>query len=133
MSSDSSSFIPHPSSFPPHPLLQVSGLHAGYGPIEVLKGINLQINQGEIVTVLGANGAGKTTLLMTICGITPCRQGRISFAGQPVENRLPHDIVARGISQVPEGRKIFPRLTVRENLEMGAFQRADHQAIATDI
>ena len=115
-----SSFITHHSS-----LLQVSDLHAGYGPIDVLKGITLEVGEGEIVTVLGANGAGKSTMLMTICGVNHCRSGRISFAGEPIHNRAPHDIVALGISQVPEGRRIFPRLTVRENLEMGAFHRRD--------
>jgi branched-chain amino acid transport system ATP-binding protein len=113
-----SSFIPHPSS-----LLQASHLHTGYGPVDVLKGIQLTVNAGEIVTVLGANGAGKSTLLMTICGVNRCRQGRITFDGQTISELPAHEIVRRGLSQVPEGRRIFPRLTVRENLEMGAFQK----------
>jgi branched-chain amino acid transport system ATP-binding protein len=104
-------------------LLQLENVHTGYGPIEVLKGLNLFVNDGEIVTILGANGAGKTTLLMTICGIVPCRQGQINFTGQPIQNLPADEIVRRGLSQVPEGRLIFPRLTVRENLELGAFQR----------
>ena len=120
MSTPVSSFIIHNSS-----LLEVSDLHAGYGPIEVLKGVSLFVNDGEIVTVLGANGAGKTTLLMTICGILSCRCGRISFAGDPIQNQTADAIVRCGIIQVPEGRLIFPQLTVRENLEMGAFQQAD--------
>jgi branched-chain amino acid transport system ATP-binding protein len=87
----------------------------------VLKGIALEVRAGEIVAVLGANGAGKSTMLMTICGVNHCRQGRILFGGEPIQNHPTHTIVARGISQVPEGRRIFPRLSVRENLEMGAF------------
>jgi branched-chain amino acid transport system ATP-binding protein len=117
----------HPSSSIPHPLLQIEGLHAGYGPVDVLKGIDLAVGEGEIVTVLGANGAGKSTMLMTICGINHCRQGRVLLAGEPIQNQPPHEIVRHGISQVPEGRRIFPRLTVRENLEMGAFYRQDGQ------
>jgi len=104
------------------PLLQLTALHTGYGPIEVLHGVSLAVNAGEIVTVLGANGAGKSTLLMTICGVNPTRQGTIHFAGESIANLPAHTIVKRGISQSPEGRRIFPRLTVRENLEMGAFQ-----------
>jgi branched-chain amino acid transport system ATP-binding protein len=113
----SSSFI-----LPPSSLLQVSNLHTGYGPTEVLHGVSLTVGEGEIVTVLGANGAGKSTLLMTICGVNPTRQGDITFDGQSIANRPPHEIVRAGISQAPEGRRIFPRLTVRENLELGAFQ-----------
>lgn len=104
-------------------LLQLLDIHTGYGPVDVLKGISLSVGEGEIVAVLGANGAGKSTMLMTICGINHCRQGHITFAGQPISNLPAHEIVTRGISQVPEGRRIFPRLTVRENLEMGAFHR----------
>ena len=114
-------------------LLQLENVHAGYGPIEVLKGINLAVNQGEIVAVLGANGAGKSTMLMTISGINQCRRGRIVFGGEPIQNQPPHEIVRRGISQAPEGRRIFPRLTVQENLEMGAFQRGDAEALQTDL
>ena len=106
-------------------MLALENVHAGYGAIDVLKGITLRVAEGEIVTVLGANGAGKSTTLMTICGANPARQGGISFAGQPITNLPVHEIVRLGISQVPEGRRIFPRLTVRENLELGAFQRHD--------
>jgi branched-chain amino acid transport system ATP-binding protein len=123
----------HPSSLIPHPLLQVSSLHAGYGPTEVLKGISITVNEGEIVTVLGANGAGKSTTLMTICGVNHCRRGSIMFDGAQIQNTPPHEIVRRGISQVPEGRHIFHRLTVRENLEMGAFQRHDGHGINADL
>ena len=112
-------------------LLQLEDLHAGYGSVAVLKGIALQVKEGEIVTVLGANGAGKSTTLMTICGAIPARQGAITFAGEPITGLPAHEIVRRGISQVPEGRRIFPRLTVRDNLELGAFQRQDD--IAADL
>ncbi len=102
-------------------MLRLENVHTGYGPIEVLKGLDLTVNEGEIVAVLGANGAGKSTTLMTISGIHPCRQGRISFRDDPIHDQPSHEIVRRGISQVPEGRRIFPRLTVRENLEMGGY------------
>jgi branched-chain amino acid transport system ATP-binding protein len=85
--------------------------------------VSLRVDSGEIVTVLGANGAGKSTLLMTISGIQPCRQGKITFAGQEITNLPAHEVVRQGLIQVPEGRRIFPRLTVRENLETGAFQQ----------
>jgi len=113
--------------------LQLEGVRAGYGPIEVLKGVNLRVAQGEIVAVLGANGAGKSTMLMVVSGINRCRQGRILFRNQPIHNHPPHDIVRLGISQCPEGRRIFPRLTVRENLEIGAFQRGDNGAFQDDV
>jgi len=112
-------------------MLTIENLHAGYGTIDVLTGITLHVAAGEIVTVLGANGAGKSTTLMTICGANPARQGAITFAGKPIGNLPVHEIVRLGISQVPEGRRIFPRLTVRENLELGAFQRRDD--IAGDL
>jgi branched-chain amino acid transport system ATP-binding protein len=114
-------------------LLQLQDVHAGYGPVDVLKGVNITVNVGEIVAVLGANGAGKSTTLMTICGINHCRTGSILFDGQPIHNQPPHEIVRRGISQVPEGRRIFPRLTVRENLEMGAFQRNGSETLTDDL
>jgi branched-chain amino acid transport system ATP-binding protein len=114
-------------------LLQLEDVHSGYGLIEVLKGINLTVGEGEIVAVLGANGAGKSTTLMTISGINQCRQGRILFNGSPIQNQPAHEIVRHGISQSPEGRRIFPRLTVQENLEMGAFQRADDQSMGKDL
>jgi branched-chain amino acid transport system ATP-binding protein len=114
-------------------LLQLDDVHAGYGPIDVLKGINVTVGEGEIVAVLGANGAGKSTTLMTISGINRCRKGRIMFQGEPIQNQPAHEIVRRGISQVPEGRRIFPRLTVRENLEMGAFQHGDGAVFTDDL
>jgi branched-chain amino acid transport system ATP-binding protein len=114
-------------------LLEVQGLHAGYGPIEVLKGISLTVNQGEIVTVIGANGAGKTTTLMTVSGCVKVRGGSVKFNGDDISAVPAHGIVQRGLAQSPEGRKIFPRLTVLENLEMGAFTRTDKPGIREDI
>ncbi len=115
------------------PLLHVEDVRAGYGPIEVLKGISLEVNEGEIVTMIGANGAGKTSTLMCISGVNRVRQGRIVFRGEEIQNRPAHQIVTRGLSQSPEGRKIFPRLTVLENLQMGAFTRGDPAEIRDDI
>jgi branched-chain amino acid transport system ATP-binding protein len=107
------------------PLLSLESVRAGYGPIEVLKGISIEVNEGEIVTMIGANGAGKTSTLMCVSGVNKVRQGRILFRGEGIQNLPPHAIVERGVSQSPEGRKIFPRLTVLENLQMGAFTRRD--------
>jgi branched-chain amino acid transport system ATP-binding protein len=115
------------------PLLQLDQVHAGYGPIEVLKGISLDVNEGEIVTMIGANGAGKTSTLMCISGVNKVRSGRIVFGGREIQNLKPNLIVGLGLSQSPEGRKIFPRLTVLENLQMGAFTRNDHAGIRDDI
>jgi len=114
-------------------LLEVKDLHAGYGPIEVLKGVSLTVDPGEIVTVIGANGAGKTTTLMTISGCVRVRAGSVKFAGEETSAVPAHQIVQRGLAQSPEGRKIFPRLTVLENLEMGAFTRSDRAGIREDI
>jgi branched-chain amino acid transport system ATP-binding protein len=114
-------------------LLQLDTVRAGYGLIEVLKGISLEVNEGEIVTMIGANGAGKTSTLSCISGVNRVRQGRIIFRGAEIQNRPAHEIVTRGLSQSPEGRKIFPRLTVLENLQMGAFTRRDQQGIRDDV
>ncbi len=108
-------------------LLSITGLVAGYGGITAVKGIDLAVEQGEIVTLIGSNGAGKSTTLRAISGLVRPRRGAISFSGQAITSLLPHKIVALGISQVPEGRGIFHRLTVRENLDMGAFQRRDRE------
>lgn len=102
-------------------LLSVQGVHTFYGSIEALKGVDVTINEGEIVTLIGANGAGKSTLLMTICGKPQAREGRIVFAGEDITRLATHDLVRRGIAQSPEGRRIFPRMTVMENLQMGAI------------
>lgn len=114
-------------------LLALEGVRAGYGKIEVLKGISLEVNEGEIVTMIGANGAGKTTTLMTICGVLHVRAGRVVFGGQDITGLPAHELVRRGLVQSPEGRKIFPRLTVAENLEMGAFTRRDAAGVASDL
>jgi branched-chain amino acid transport system ATP-binding protein len=115
------------------PLLRLEGVRAGYGVIEVLKGITLEVHEGEIVTLIGANGAGKTTTLMCVSGAVRVREGRIDFRGQPIQNRPVNEIVRLGLSQSPEGRKIFPRLTVLENLEMGAFTRTDPAGVREDV
>ena len=114
-------------------MLSLKGVKTFYGSIQALKDVNLEISEGEIVTLIGANGAGKTTTLMSICGTTPPRFGEIIFMGQPIHRLDPHKIVALGISQVPEGRRIFPYLSVIENLDMGAFLRKDNQNIKQDI
>ncbi|MEK7243538.1 MAG: ATP-binding cassette domain-containing protein, partial [Thermodesulfobacteriota bacterium] len=114
-------------------MLELRNVETFYGNIMALKGINLSINEGEIITLIGANGAGKSTTLMTICGIVPPRRGEILFLGKPIHRVEPHEIVALGVSQVPEGRRIFPLLTVTENLAMGAFLRNDGGEIARDI
>lgn len=115
------------------PILVVDNIRAGYGPIEVLKGISLEVHEGEIVTMIGCNGAGKSTTLMCICGINPVRQGNVRFQGKSIAGMPPHELVAMGLAQVPEGRRIFPKLTVMENLEMGAYLRRDKGALATDL
>jgi len=102
-------------------MLELNDIHTFYGPIEALKGITLKVNQGEIVCLIGNNGAGKSTTLMTISGILKPKAGTISFIGSDISDMPPHSIVEMGISHVPEGRRIFPRLTVKENLEMGAY------------
>ena len=113
-------------------MLELEDLRAGYGNIEALHGISLSVGEGEIVTLIGANGAGKTTTLMTISGCVRARTGAIRFRGRDISGLPPHEIVALGLIQSPEGRKIFPRLTVAENLEMGAFTRRDPDGIAAD-
>lgn len=114
-------------------LLEVHDIRTFYGNIEALKGISLTVEEGEIVTLIGGNGAGKTTTLNTICGITPARAGTIKLNGEDITELRPHEIVKRGIVQSPEGRKIFTRLTVRENLEMGAFAQEDSSTFARDL
>jgi len=114
--------------------LEVKNIHTFYGNIEALKGVSLSVEEGEIVTLIGSNGAGKSTTLNTICGILKPRQGEVFLEGERIDHVPSHDIVAKGISQSPEGRKIFARLTVKENLEMGAFIRKDGpEAMNRDI
>lgn len=114
-------------------MLIIENLHAGYGNIEVLKGINLEINEGELVCLIGANGAGKSTLLRTVSGLIHPTAGTIQFKGSRIDALDAEDIVRLGISQVPEGRRVFPRSTVRENLEMGAYVRSDIHEVEKDI
>ena len=108
-------------------LLSVRSLHAGYGEVEILRGIDLDIGVGDIVAVLGANGAGKSTLNMTISGLVPARRGSIEFDGRPIQNADPAEIVAAGLVHVPEGRRIFPNLSVADNLDLGSYRRATAQ------
>jgi branched-chain amino acid transport system ATP-binding protein len=114
-------------------VLDVEDIHTFYGAIEALKGISLQVQEGEIVTLIGSNGAGKTTTLRSINGLNHPRRGRILFAGRDITTTPPHEVVKSGISQSPEGRKLFPRMTVVENLEMGAFQRTDRANLSDDM
>jgi len=114
-------------------LLQVENLHVYYGAIHALQGISFHVEKGEIVTLIGANGAGKSTTLKTICGLLRPREGSVRFRDQELTRIPAHKIVPLGISQVPEGRKIFAPLTVRENLEMGAFTRSDPKEIAESL
>jgi branched-chain amino acid transport system ATP-binding protein len=113
-------------------MLEVKDIHTYYGNIQALKGVSLRVEQGEIVTLIGSNGAGKTTTLRTIQGLSRPRQGQILFEGKSLESLSPKEIVRCGISQSPEGRLIFPRMTVLENLEMGAFSRRDSLGIKLD-
>ncbi|MCL4876941.1 MAG: ABC transporter ATP-binding protein [Anaerolineae bacterium] len=114
-------------------MLEVRNIQTFYGRIHALKGISLTVEEGEIVTLIGSNGAGKTTTLNTICGIRRAAQGQVVLNGEDITHLKPHDIVARGIGQSPEGRKIFARLTVRENLELGAYSRHDSDGIQKDM
>ena len=114
-------------------MLELKNIKAYYGNIQALKDVSIQISEGEIITLIGANGAGKSTTLMSICGIVPPRSGEVLFMGKPIQDLPPNDIVALGISQVPEGRRIFPFLSVAENLDMGAFLRNDKDEIKRDI
>jgi len=113
-------------------VLKLYNVQTFYGNVQVLKNLSIEVSQGEIITLIGANGAGKTTTLMSISGIVPPRAGEILFDDKPIHNLSPDDIVASGISLVPEGRRIFPRLTVMENLDMGAFLRRDKADIKRD-
>jgi branched-chain amino acid transport system ATP-binding protein len=115
------------------PMLELKNIKTYYGNIQALKDVSIKISEGEIITLIGANGAGKSTTLMSICGIVPPRSGEVLFMGKPIQDLPPNDIVALGISQVPEGRRIFPFLSVAENLDMGAFLRNDKDEIKRDI
>jgi branched-chain amino acid transport system ATP-binding protein len=114
-------------------VLDVSDIHVYYGAIHALKGVSLRVKAGEIVTLIGANGAGKSTTLRAINGLNQPRQGTIRFHGKDITRSLPHEVVKGGIAQSPEGRRLFPRMSVTENLEMGAFQRTDKENFAGDM
>jgi len=114
-------------------MLELKNVHTYYGNIHALKGISIVVNEGEIVTLIGSNGAGKTTTLRTIQGLLKPREGSIMLRGEELTKLQPHEIVQRGISQSPEGRLIFSKMTVRENLEMGAYQRKDKDGISRDM
>jgi branched-chain amino acid transport system ATP-binding protein len=115
------------------PILEVEDIHTYYGSIHAIKGVTLEVREGEIVTLIGANGAGKSTTLRSINGLNHPREGSIRFQGKDITNEAPHNVVKMGISQSPEGRKLFPRMSVYENLEMGAFQRNDRAGIKEDL
>ena len=114
-------------------MLELNRINTFYGKIQALRDVSLKVEDGEIVTLIGANGAGKSTTLMSICGVIHPRSGEILFDGKPIQQLPAPEIVKRGISQVPEGRLIFPELTVRENLDLGAFLRTDKKGIADDM
>jgi branched-chain amino acid transport system ATP-binding protein len=115
------------------PLLELRDIHTYYGAIHALRGVSLSIEDGEIVTLIGSNGAGKSTTLRTISGLLKPRQGEILMRDQRIDGKPPHEIVQLGLSQSPEGRRVFARMTVHENLEMGAFSRSDRKAILADF
>jgi branched-chain amino acid transport system ATP-binding protein len=114
-------------------LLEVENIHSYYGHIQALRGVSLTVEEGEVVTLIGSNGAGKTTTLRSIHGILPPREGRIVFRGEEIQGKPAHDMIKLGIAQSPEGRKIFHRMTVLENLEMGAYHRNDQAEIQQDM
>ena len=114
-------------------VLEVEGIHSYYGSIHALKGVTLEVRVGEIVTLIGSNGAGKSTTLRSINGLIHPRRGRITFQGKDITNTAAHHVVGMGISQSPEGRRLFPRMSVTENLEMGAFQRTDKANFKEDM
>ncbi|MDH4450630.1 MAG: ABC transporter ATP-binding protein [Rhodoferax sp.] len=125
------STVPPPIS--DQPVLQLLNVESAYGPIKAIRGVSLQVRRGEIATVLGSNGAGKTTILKTISGIIDPRKGSVEFKGQDITARDPARIVQHGLSHVPEGREVFPLLSVHDNLLMGAYTRADRDGVAKDL
>ena len=114
-------------------ILRLANIESSYGPVQAIRGVSLEVSKGDIVAVLGANGAGKTTILKTISGIIDPQKGTVWFDGEEIQKKNPDWIVRRGISHVPEGREVFPLLTVRENLLMGAYTRKDRDGVASDI
>ena len=118
---------------PGEPILELKNVSSSYGKIKALKGISLKVFPGEIVAMIGANGAGKSTTLMVVCGIVPVEKGEIYYNGQMINGVAAEKLPPKGLCQIPEGRRIFPRLTVKENLELGAFYRKDRNAINKDL
>ncbi len=114
-------------------ILELEDVHTYYGSIQALKGISIEVREGEIVTLIGSNGAGKSTTLRSINGLNHPRRGTIRFRGRDITSKAPHEVVKRGIAQSPEGRKLFPRMSVLENLQMGAFQRSDRAGMREDM
>ncbi|MCF8090964.1 MAG: ABC transporter ATP-binding protein [Desulfotignum sp.] len=114
-------------------MLKLTNIHTYYGNIHALKGIDIEVEEGEVISLIGANGAGKSTTLMTTCGIVPAKKGTIELNGEDITYMPPDEIVKKGICQVPEGRRIFPYLTVAENLDMGASLRNDNEKIKQDL
>ena len=127
------SAAPAPAAVKPGNILELEDVHTYYGSIHALKGISLRVAEGEIVTLIGANGAGKSTTLRSINGLNRPRKGRIRFQGEDITSSAPHTIVKRGIAQSPEGRRLFPRMQVIDNLRMGAFLRNDRDGIQKDM
>ena len=115
------------------PLLEVENIHAGYGKIEILKGVSLQVEAGHVVSIIGPNGAGKSTVFKTLFGLLPVRQGQVRFAGEDVTNFAPADLLRRGIAYVPQGRNVFPLMTVEQNLRLGAYIRASSAELDGDV
>ena len=114
-------------------LLEVNNLKVNYGLIQAIKDVSFSVEEGQIVTLIGANGAGKTTIMHAVCGLIPKRGGKVTFDGQDISNTAPHKLVPMGIAQVPEGRRIFQELTVEENLRLGAFTRSDSREITETL
>ena len=123
----------NPPSISDVPVLKLSNVESSYGPIKAIRGVSLQVRRGEIATVLGSNGAGKTTILKTISGIIDPRKGSIEFKGSDITARDPAYVVQQGLSHVPEGREVFPLLSVHDNLGMGAYTRKDRDGVARDM
>lgn len=123
----------NPPSISDVPVLKLSNVESAYGPIKAIRGVSLQVRRGEIATVLGSNGAGKTTILKTISGIIDPRKGSIEFKGSDITARDPAYVVQQGLSHVPEGREVFPLLSVRDNLVMGAYTRKDRDGVSRDM
>lgn len=113
--------------------MEIEGLVCSYGKVNAVRGLSLKVEEGELVSLIGANGAGKTTTLKAVSGVLPVAEGRIMFQGEELQTASPRTILSRGIAHCPEGRRVFPHMTVQENLDMGAYLRSDHDGIASDL